>query len=288
MKEVLCRSLIGTLDAPNDASNPFSPTGASQSSSTWSPTIATSITNRFLSNVQQQKKQTFERLMQKEMTSSQLSFSRLTGDDGESNDGMPELVIGDETAIMEPPVSERDILPVESPPEVGGSSLFDAPLLGGNTSRSFIELDEEKEQAQSEALMRKHELWRLRQKHLREQLHAEKAVSQLKRTEPQSSHAQAPTTTTPTTAVVSSSAVSARVSTGDVNGSFDVLMVTQRSVMQRAHGATLGLSTDHIDMIRRVNNFDNTSSQRVVVFEAKSSKQGLASSSSSSKHQGKL
>ncbi|ORC92204.1 uncharacterized protein TM35_000044180 [Trypanosoma theileri] len=295
IKEILCRSLGGIPDASSDVSNPFSPTGVSQTSSTWSPSMATSITNHFLSNVQQQKKQTFERLLQKEMTNSQLSFSRLTPDDGNSSGEEIELIIGDETAIMEPPNTENDILIME---DTVTSTSIDNSLFGHTTtSRGFVEMDEEAEQAQSEALMRKHELWRLRQKHLREKLRTEEAaVSQGKsgdhhpssRIPPSSSLSSTPAvissssmTTTTTTTTTTTAAV--RGSTADVDGSFDVLMMAQRSVIHRSNSNnTLRITADHMDMIRRANNFNNTSSQRVVVFEARGKNRGNADSSSSS------
>ncbi|KAH9601413.1 hypothetical protein LSM04_001431 [Trypanosoma melophagium] len=283
MREILCRSLGGIADGSSDASNPFSPTGVSQTSSTWSPSIATSITNHFLSNVQQQKKQTFERLLQKEMTSSQLSFSRLTPDDGNSNGEEVELIIGDETAVMVPPAAENDILIMD---DTVTSTSIDNHLFVNTTatSRGFVEIDEEAEQAQSEALMRKHELWRLRQKHLREKLRAEEAASQAKsgdhhqtsRVPPSSTNAAAMSSSKTTT-------TSTRVSTVETDGSFDVLMMAQRSLINHSNSSsTLKLSADHMEMIRRANNFDNTSIQRVVVFETRGSNRGKADAFSSS------
>lgn len=293
MKEVLCRSLSGITDATNDVSNPLSsPTGL-RSSSTWSPLLATSITNRFLSNVQQQKKQAFERLLQKEMTNSQLSISRLTTENGEPDDCLPELVIGDETANMEPPNTEEDVFLVNIP---ASFSQTDTPPVENTTSQNLVELDDAEERAQSEALMRKHELWRLRQRHLRAKRSAEESVSQAKlrdntqtlRTQSlmqvaaattTSSAASITTTTTLTTTTTTTQAMST-MPAADVDGLAEGLMLSQRGIMHRSQSITLGLSADHIDMIRRVNNFDNVSNQRVVVFESKSSKQSKESSSS--------
>ncbi|EKF31653.1 hypothetical protein MOQ_004506 [Trypanosoma cruzi marinkellei] len=271
MKEVLSRSLSGVVDGSGEASNPFSPSAGSQSSSAWSPLVANSITSQFLSNVQQRKKQTFERLLQKEIANSQLSTSRLTTDDGESDDCIPELVIGDETAVMEPPSTGHDAHFMDAGTT---SSQADTLLMGNTTSRGFVELDEEAEQAQSEALMHKHELWRLRQKHLREQLRAEESVSQPKRGDNQASLRGQPQTTAAMNVVThsTSSLSTTRGATADVDGSTENLVLAHCSIIQQSQSLALGLSADHIEMIRRANNFDNTSSQRVVVFETKSSK----------------
>ncbi|ESL10731.1 hypothetical protein TRSC58_01530 [Trypanosoma rangeli SC58] len=272
MKEVLSRSLSGILDGSSEGSNPFSPTAGSQLSSAWSPLVASDITNRFLSNVQQQKKQNFERLLQKEIANSQLSISRLTTDDGESDDGTPELVIGDETAVMEPPSMESDALLIDTG---ATSSQTDTLLLGNTTSRGFVELDEEAEQAQSEALLRKHELWRLRQKHLREQLREEETVLQLKRGEHQTTLSGQTSSTQSTMNATTNSTCplsATRVTAADVDGSTETLMLAQCSIIQRSQSLASGLSAHHIDMIRRANHFGNTSSQRVVVFKTKNSK----------------
>ncbi|RNF16921.1 uncharacterized protein Tco025E_05017 [Trypanosoma conorhini] len=284
MKEVLSRSLSGVLDASSEASNPFSPTAGSQLSSAWSPLVASNITSRFLSNVKQQKKQNFERLMQKEIANSQLSISRLTTDDGESEEGLPELVIGDETAVMEPPLMEKEALLVDS-----GATLSqtDTLLMSSTTSRGFVELDEEAEQAQSEALLRKHELWRLRQKQLREQLREEETVQQLKRGERQATvRGQTSSTQSAMTVTTNSSySLSAtQVAAADVDGCSESIMLTQCSIIQRSQSLTPGLSADHIEMIRRANNFDNTSSQRVVVFKTQKSKKEGDLPTSKAKH----
>ncbi|PBJ73162.1 hypothetical protein BCY84_13980 [Trypanosoma cruzi cruzi] len=277
MKEVLSRSLSGLFDGSGEASNPFSPAAGSQSSSAWSPLVANSITSQFLSNVRQRKKQTFERLLQKEIANSQLSTSRLTPDDGEYDDRIPELVIGDETAVMEPPSMGHDALLMDAGTT---SSQADTLLMGNTTSRGFVELDEEAEQAQSEALMRKHELWRLRQKHLRERLRAEESVPQLKRGGHEASLRGQPQTTVPMNFVTqsTSSLTTARGTTADVDGPTETLVLAHCSIIQQSQSLALGLSADHIEMIRRANNFDNTSSQRLVVFETKSRKkrEGLA------------
>ncbi|EAN77210.1 hypothetical protein, conserved [Trypanosoma brucei brucei TREU927] len=278
MKEVLCRSLPGLNDGINERSNLFTPSGVSQASSTWSSAVAADITNRFLSNVQQKKKETFERLLQREMTNSQLSFSSAGEGDASLGGVMGELVIGDESAVMTPPASDSNFLAgegalVELTTETAPSlSSTQDPFMSCNgMSQGFVELDEETEQAQSDALVRKHELWRLRQRHLRAQRSGEESNPQVKLEKDDHQHKSLSSTFTGTTLSTLSTGALQGVATHDADGAIDTVL-THRSALKRTISATLELSTDHIDMIRRANSFDNISCQRIVVFEAKKGK----------------
>lgn len=290
MKEVLSRSLSGTVIAANDVDDSLSHNISlePQRSATWSPSLATSITNRFLSSVQQQKKQVFERLIQKELTNSQLSISRLTAEKGGGDEFLPELVIGDETAVMEPPLPPPTTTRTSSKEDVFGvdiSTTFSQtdttmPIPTTTTaapinSQSTGEISEKEEQAQSEALMRKHELWRLRQRHLREKLCVEESFSHEKIGDNQRAGrakltlAATITKNTTNTTTSTRSVHVAHASGADVEGLTERLMFPQRSIIKQTQRTALGLSSDHINMIRRVNSFDNTSNQRVVVFKTK-------------------
>ncbi|KAH8613693.1 hypothetical protein ERJ75_000776100 [Trypanosoma vivax] len=265
IKEVLSRSFSVRNDTQSDMSESFTLSGVSQESSAWSPTIVTSITNQFLSNVRQKKKETLERLLQQELTNSQQSFTENV-DDTRACGATMELVIGEESdAVMGPPSSTENALGVESTTmevTMGSvSSQTDLQPFTNSTQRSVYEPNEEEEQAQSQALMRKRELWRIRQQHLRAQMLLDERNSQSQ----SSNQRTAPNMNTP--AAASASIITS--STVDVDCTFDTVMMMQRGVLQKARGSAIELSTDHIEMIRRANSFNSTSSQRVVVFETR-------------------
>ncbi|AYU83069.1 hypothetical protein, conserved [Leishmania donovani] len=196
-------------------------------------------------------------------------------------------VTGDEMMLLGASSSEKGRLP----------SFSSTPA----ESRKAEEEEEEEASQQQDQVMRslarKHEIWKLKQRHLRAQEQVElderaKAMQQQKSTKTlaavtsTSSSVSVPLArgdadSAPATSATEASAASAPFFTGIFRNYVAAATGVQRSDRNGDDGATAAvrsgqvakLSADDISMIRRINSFDNTSTQRVVVFGTAASKQ---------------
>ncbi|CAG9582618.1 conserved hypothetical protein [Leishmania major strain Friedlin] len=229
-----------------------------------------------------------------------------------------ELVIGEEDneaanwmpADSSSPTSQHARRMMQRDPVTGNEMM----LLGASSSEegrlpSFsttpaesrkAEEDEEASQEQDQvmrSLARKHEIWKLKQRHLRAQEQVElderaKALQQQKSAKPLAAVtsasfsvnvplARGDADSAPATSATEASAASAPFFTGIFRNYAAAAAGVERSGRRGGDSATAAvgcgqvatLSPDDISMIRRINSFDNTSTQRVVVFGTAASKQ---------------
>lgn len=283
------QALVGSPVFASPTMSPSSPC----CSTTWSPCLVGELTNQFLANVKQQKRQRFEQLVSRELTQSQLHSQTQPGSDKEESRGhglantkafatgssiaapMDDLIIGEEeneNANWMPFSAKGEIRQREdSNGDDGhlssGRSMFER----GPSSRSFKDsVDDRNDLAEAnsqqqvlQSLTRKHEIWKLRQRHLKAQQQMEFDARTTQPVQPKGS----------LTAAFHADGNVLGSSYG-IEASFDPLQ--HRSALSSYPAAPsstslrslskMSLSSDDISMIRRINNFDNTSTQRVVVF----------------------
>ncbi|CAD2216769.1 hypothetical protein ADEAN_000424200 [Angomonas deanei] len=229
--------------------------------SPWSPRLAGEITNRFLSNVKNQQKQTFQKIMNKELGNSQSMttsrsqhYVRKLHETEKSQQGSTAVMDVAELVIEEETVEEKEVTDFDF---VSGDSRtasfnFDSeriPSYVGESDQSTA-ADREKEKAEIRALTRKHEIWKLKQRQM-------KSNALLQSTQPKSVTAASPV-------VMTTPEPSGRPS--------DSLPLTLKATLENRTFSTptikeTKLTVDDISMIRRINSFDNISNKRVVVFE---------------------
>ncbi|TPP48063.1 hypothetical protein CGC20_15385 [Leishmania donovani] len=272
-----------------------SPSSAS-SSSAWSPNVVGELTNRFLAHVQQQKRQKFEQMVSRELTQSQAlsqtrSLVQHPREHGAAEDGQradddeysPRTRTDSAMANdFRTPVDELVI--GEEDNEAANWMPADSSSPTSPHARRMMQRDP-------------HEIWKLKQRHLRAQEQVElderaKAMQQQKSTKTlaavtsTSSSVSVPLArgdadSAPATSATEASAASAPFFTGIFRNYVAAATGVQRSDRNGDDGATAAvrsgqvakLSADDISMIRRINSFDNTSTQRVVVFGTAASKQ---------------
>ncbi|KPI90248.1 hypothetical protein ABL78_0630 [Leptomonas seymouri] len=311
-----------------------SPTTLSGSSA-WSSCVVGELTNQFLSNVKQQRRQKCEQFVSRELTQSQtLSQSRSfhpqpPGEDREEDTIPRQARPGDTAATtattsgFSAPVDELVIgeeddeaanwMPAEvsSPASLHGRRMMrdlnandDVVLLGASfageeghhtTSPSTAASDSHKNEdlaAQQEqvvqSLARKHEIWKLKQRQVKAQQQVElderaKAKQQQKQltttsslagsstsashtrtTDAEADKEEAISTRSAATATAMASASSSATAT--CQSFLHTSQIKSPSAVTPRTRHRTNLSAEAISMIRRINSFDNTSAQRVVVF----------------------
>ncbi|CBZ30816.1 conserved hypothetical protein [Leishmania mexicana MHOM/GT/2001/U1103] len=186
---------------------------------------------------------------------------------------------------------------------LGASSSEEGRFPSFSTTPAESRKAEEKEEISQQqeqvmrSLARKHEIWKLKQRHLRAQeqvklderaraMQQQKSTKPLAAVTPTSSSVNVPLArgdagAAPATSATAASAASAPFFTGIFRNYAAAETGAQRSGRSGGDGATTAacsrqltkLSADDISMIRRINSFDNTSTQRVVVFGTAASKQ---------------
>lgn len=300
MKDVLLKTVMSPIsfsesNKEDSVISLMSPT----TSSVWSPQVANDITSQFLSSVEAKKKRRFEKFVARDSGNSQTSSPLLitpmsSGADTFSVHRMNgELVICDEDANMSPPSDELFLYHEKGDNEewstekeaVGdiatvrldagqdektnrGRNALES-LISSNRSPPPSKLSEEQEETlekeRAAAIARKHRIWELQQ--------------QSRKIEKEFGH----DTTNIVSSMVSSPSFTSSLSplngpsfqppisgsSYDLPENFSPVPSLHRA--RHAHDVSISesnLSHDDISMIQRINSFEKTSAQRVVVFSS--------------------
>lgn len=321
MKEVICRSTSMTtlLESPtneslvsamrvevaptNCSSNPFSPQLMSPTSTTvWSPTSVGDITSRFLASVQMKKQQSFQRLLTRELAQSQTSCG-LEGGDSQSIVLEDELVIGavDEEANWLPAPTEgihpsslaqkrsRASVPTDNgflndrTASTGLDEFSSSRLpshVGGDVNSQQVDdaKTNSQEEAMTRAITRRHEIWKMQQRQIRAN-----RLAATSSTVPRTAQSSILPTAVQATPLVSSRNADAAHETPSMEALLSMRALRNPKCSSGAGSSIrdVKLSDTDLTLIRRLNSFDNTSTQRVVVFGAATSSKGAKDNSSS-------
>eukprot|EP00796_Vickermania_ingenoplastis_P005312 gene5312-3814_t len=258
MKDVLRTTVMSpssfSLSQPAmEESFPNSSPTASMSS-IWSPQTANDITTQFLSSVEASKRRRFERIVTRETGNSQSSLFTSPVMNMDFVQLEEELVIFDENANSGPP-AEVDVIPQG---EEWERSIPEGNSISAVTDPYQLSLKEEKEEElekqRIDAISRKHKIWELRQQRKRAEIDLEQDSLSSKEN--------------------ASPTFSAAMSSGIARIPEAFTPMLSLHTTRHANDLSISesrLSHDDISMIKRINSFDKTSSQRVVVFAASGS-----------------
>lgn len=235
-------------------------------SSPWSPQVANDLTSQFLSAVEQKKKRKFEHLISVNSSKS-FSFGNYASD---SNAPMmcseEELIICDEDANMGPPFSPDDplLFPADSSKMDLIASLNNSKRLGEEYNEKGHQREELVEKERIAALSRKHRIWEM-QRQKRQTVDALKSLA---------------TSTAATKSSLSHHNGMEVKSTGISDPASEPSeyfpTITPLHRIRSANDQSVSqsnLSMDDISMIQRINSFDKTAAQHMVVFTSTSKKE---------------